>query len=64
MAELEKIKTDSNAKAVLDENDSEDAKLATKNERVAHYKASGEVPSDKEQQKEIADANLEEMGLK
>ena len=63
-AELEAIKADKDAKSVIDENDSEDAKLATRKERVANYKASGEVPSDVEQQKEIADANLEEMGLK
>ncbi len=62
--ELAQIKTDEEAKAVLDENDSEDAKLATKKERVANYRQSGEVPADAEQQKEIADANLEEMGLK
>jgi len=64
MGELNKIKEDEDAKTVIDENDSEDAKLATKKERVANYRASGDVPSDVDQQKEIADANLEEMGLK
>lgn len=62
--ELAAIEADEQAKSVIDENDSEDAKLATVKERVANYRQSGEVPSDAEQQKEIAEANLKEMGLK
>lgn len=62
-AELEALEADKTAKTVIDENGSEDAKLATKKERIANYRASGEVPTDAKLQKEIADANLAEMGL-
>jgi len=63
-AELEALEADKTAKTVIDENGSEDAKLATKKERIANYRASGEVPSDAKLQQEIAEANLAEMGLK
>lgn len=49
------------AKTVVDESDSEEY-LKTTKEIIAQYRASGEVPSDPKLVKEIAKANLKDMG--
>lgn len=60
-AEFAELDSKSNAKAVIDENDSPEARLKTKKEVVDSYRKSGEVPEDPTLQKAIAEANLEEM---
>lgn len=60
-AELEALTAESNATAVIDENDSDDVKLRTKKEAVANAKATGEVPDDPELQKAIVDDSLNNM---
>lgn len=62
-AEFEAIDAKDKAAAVLDENDTPDNQLKTKKEIVAGYRKSGEVPTDKKLQAEIANANLEEIGI-
>lgn len=60
-AELEAINAESNATAVIDENDSDEVKLRTKKEAIANAKATGEIPDDPEIQKAIVDDNLSNM---
>lgn len=60
-AELEAITAESNATAVIDENDSDEVKLRTKKEAIANAKATGEIPDDPEIQKAIVDDNLSNM---
>jgi hypothetical protein len=60
-AELEALQADSNATAVIDENDSDEVKLQTKKEAIANARASGEIPEDPELQKAIVDDNLSNM---
>lgn len=62
-AELEALGATRKAKAVIDENDTEDVQLKSKKEIVDSYKRSGEVPTDKKAQEAIAKSNLKEMGL-
>lgn len=62
-AEFAALDAKDKARSVINENDSDDAKLKTKQEVIANYKASGEVPEDPALRKEIADANLKEMGI-
>jgi hypothetical protein len=62
-AEFDALDAKSNAKSVINENDSDDVKLKTRQEVIAQYKASGEVPEDPALRKEIAEANLKEMGI-
>lgn len=62
-AEFDALDAKGKAKSVINENDSDDVKLKTKQEVIANYKASGEVPKDPKLQKEIADSNLKEMGM-
>lgn len=60
-AEFAAIDAKSNAKTVIDENDSPEARLKTTKEVVEGYRKTGEVPEDPTLQKAIADANLAEM---
>jgi len=60
-AELEALLADSNAAAVIDENDPDDVKLRTKKEAIANARASGEVPEDPEIQKALVADNLGNM---
>lgn len=60
-AEFDALDAKSNAKTVVDENDSPENRLKTKKEIVDSYKKSGEVPDDPELRKAIADSNLEGM---
>lgn len=60
-AEFAELDSKNDAKTVIDENDSPEARLKTKKEIVDSYKKSGEVPEDPALQKAIAEANLEEM---
>lgn len=62
-AEFEAIDAKNNATSVVDENASEEDQMRTKKEQVAEYKASGEVPDDKDVQKAIVEDNLSEMNL-
>lgn len=60
-AELEALNAESNAAAVINENDSDDVKLRTKKEAIAHAKATGEIPDDPELKKAIVEDNLRNM---
>lgn len=60
-AEIEALEKATNAKTVVDENDTEENRLKTKKEIVAGYRASGEVPDDPELQKAIVEDNLSKM---
>lgn len=62
-AEFAELDSKNKAKTVIDENDSDEVKLQTTKEVVRQYKLTGDVPSDPKLQKEVAKANLEEMGL-
>ena len=62
-AEFAELDSKNNAKTVIDENDSPEARLKTKKEVVDSYKKSGEVPEDPELRKAIAESNLEDMKL-
>lgn len=61
MAELEAIKAEGNAAAVIDENDPDDVKLRTKKEAIANARATGEVPEDPEIRKALVEDNLSNM---
>ncbi len=61
-AEFEAIKAKNNAAIIIDENDT-DGYVKSKKEIIAQYRRSGEVPADPKIQKDIALANLKEMGL-
>jgi len=63
-AEIEALKAVETAKTVVDDIDNDDPTLITKKDVQAKYKATGEVPDDKEAQEAIVEANLEEMGFK
>jgi hypothetical protein len=60
-AELEALNASSNAKTVVDENDTAENQLKTKKEVIASYRASGEVPEDPELRKALAEDNLSKM---
>lgn len=60
-AEFDALDAKNNAKTVIDENDSPEARLKTEKEVVDGYRKTGEVPEDPKLQKAIADANLAEM---
>lgn len=60
-AELEAIKAESDATAVINENDPDDVKLRTKKEAVANARATGEIPEDPEIRKALVDDNLSRM---
>jgi hypothetical protein len=60
-AELEAIDAESNAAAVIDENDPDDVKLRTKKEAIANARATGEVPEDPEIRKALVEDNLSNM---
>jgi hypothetical protein len=60
-AELEAIKAEGNAAAVIDENDPDDVKLRTKKEAIANARATGEVPEDPELRKALVEDNISRM---
>lgn len=60
-AELEVLNASTNAKTVVDENDTEENQVKTKKEVIASYRASGEVPEDPELRKALAEDNLSKM---
>lgn len=61
-AELEALKATKTAKTIIDDNDKEDQAKTTR-EVVDQYRATGEVPDDRNSQIEIAKDNLKKMGL-
>lgn len=61
-AEIEALKATKTAKTIIDENDKE-AQAKTTREVIDQYRATGEVPEDKNSQVEIANDNLKKMGL-
>lgn len=62
LAEFQALDEQNEAKAVIDESDSEEY-LKTKQEIVTSYRASGEVPKDPAMRTAIVEDNLKQMGL-
>lgn len=60
-AELEAITAESDATAVIDENDSDEVKLRTKKEAIAQAKATGEIPDDPQLKEAIVEDNISNM---
>lgn len=60
-AEFDALDAQNNAKTVIDENDSPEARLKTTKEVVDSYKKTGEVPEDPTLRKAIAESNLADM---
>lgn len=63
-AEFEALDAKNNAKAIIDESDTDEVKVKTTKEVINSYRNSGQVPVDPKAQKAIAEDNLKQMGIK